>query len=309
MNNTQHPDLIPVKKSHIQFYNNFDLYHISKEGEPLLYKAADKKLDGEMLDRNQYPQFFIKKKDEAQIIKQLLKVLNLKLAKAISSKGIKTVKQTIGKIMEEALEGPLGISLSSLPETIEILLFGAKKNPDLLDALASMNAKSPVIIEHSINVLALTMQYAFFKELDDDRVKNLALCALLHDIGMTKIGKELIETKDALTDKQFAEYQSHTIRGYREMDLFPSFDKSVALTALEHHERLDGSGYPNRLKNISQEARIIGLIDSYEPLKYREKNFRKALTPYDALQIIKKDVVLGKYSKQMFKDLCSCLIK
>ncbi|MCK5100598.1 MAG: diguanylate cyclase, partial [Desulfobacteraceae bacterium] len=75
------------------------------------------------------------------------------------------------------------------------------------------------------------------------------------------------------------------------------------------HECLDGSGYPNGIKNISFEAQVIGLIDSYEPLKYRDKKFRKALNPYDALQIIRKDVIQGKYNKQVFIDLCSCLIK
>ena len=62
MNQEINKDLIPVKKSHIRLYNDFPLYYISKEGNALLYKTEDKKLDGDMLDRNQYPQFFIKKK-------------------------------------------------------------------------------------------------------------------------------------------------------------------------------------------------------------------------------------------------------
>jgi type II secretory ATPase GspE/PulE/Tfp pilus assembly ATPase PilB-like protein len=62
-------------------------------------------------------------------------------------------------------------------------------------------------------------------------------------------------------------------------------------------------------KDISFEAQVIGLIDSYEPLKYSDKLFRKALKPYDALQIIKEDVLKGRYNKQIFIDLCSCLIK
>ncbi len=309
MTKDQHPDLILIKKSHIQFYNNFPLYYIAKDGEALLYKKADKKLDSDMLDRNQYPQFYIRKEDEEEIVKKLLSVLNMKLAKAISSKGIKAIKISLVKIMEEALAGPLKASMAALPETIEILLFGAKKNPDLLDALVAMNAKSSLIIEHSVNVMALTAQYGFFKEYDDDALKTLALCALLHDFGASKIGKELIESKDRLTDEQFKEYQTHTIKGSRDIKSFTALDKAVGQTALEHHERLDGSGYPNGIKDISKQAQIIGLIDSYELLKYRDKNFRKALTPYDALQVIKEDVVQGKYSKQVFKDICSCLIK
>jgi len=302
-------NLIPIKKSHIRFYNNFPLYYISNNGEALLYIKAEEMLDGKMIDRNQYPQFFIRKEDEKSVVKKLLSILNIKLAEKIASKGIKAIKQSMCQIMAEALEGHLGTSLLSLPETIEILLYGAKKNPDLLDALALMNGNSSKIIEHSVNVLTITIQYAFLKGYAEDRIKKLALCALLHDLGASKIDKQLIETDERLTDKQYAEYKTHTVRGYRIMEMFPSFDKSVALTALEHHERLDGSGYPSGIKNITSKAQIIGLIDSYEPLKYRNTKFRKAVPPYDALQTIKQDVVHGKYNKQVFIDLCSCLTK
>lgn len=302
-------ELIPIKKSHIMLYNDFSLYYISKDGEPLLYKATDKKLDREMLEKNQYPQFFISKDDEASILKKLQSVLNIKLAKAISSKGVKAIKQGLCQIVEEALQGPLEISLFSLPETIEILFYGVKKNSDLLHAIAAMNSNSTKIIEHSVNVLALTSQYCFFKKYSDDEIKRFALCALLHDIGTSHIDKNIIETDEKLTDKEYAILKTHTIKGYRDMRLYPSFDKSISLTILEHHELLDGSGYPNGIKNISFEAQVIGLIDSYEPLKYRNKKFRAVLEPYDALQIIKTDVLQGKYNKQVFVDLCSCLIK
>ena len=69
------PDLIPIKKSHITFYDKFPIYHLSKDGEALLFKKADK----EMLDRNQYPQFFIRKEDEGTVVKKLQAVLNMNL--------------------------------------------------------------------------------------------------------------------------------------------------------------------------------------------------------------------------------------
>jgi HD-GYP domain-containing protein (c-di-GMP phosphodiesterase class II) len=302
-------DLIPIKKSHITFYNNFPLYYYSKDGEPLLYKNADKKLDGAILDRNQYPEFFISKEDESSIVKQLMSVLNIKLARAISSKGISAVKQCICQILEEALNGPFKDSLISLPETIEILLFDGKKKPELLMALTSMNSNSSRIIEHSINVLALTAQYCFYKNYSDNDLKRFCLCALLHDIGTSHIDKKILETDEVLTEEEFKILKTHTIIGYKDIKSLSVFDDSIAITALDHHELLDGTGYPNGKKKLSFEAQVIGLIDSYEPLKYRGKTFRQALEPFNALQIIKKDVMQGKYNKTVFVDLCSCLIK
>lgn len=302
-------DLIPIKKSQIKYYNKFPLYYISKNGEALLYKKADKKLNKALLERNQYPQFFIRKEDKSAVVEKLQGVLNIKLASAISSKGLHAIKKSLCDIVEEALSGPLETTLASLPETIEILFYGAKKNSDLLDALTAINNKSSKVVEHSVNVLALTAQYCFFKKYSEDQIKTFCLCALLHDVGTSKIDKKIIETKEKLSDKEYSIYKTHTIKGCREIELYPTFDKSVGITVLEHHERLDGSGYPHGTKQISFEGQLIGLIDSYEALKYQEKTFRKALNPYDALQIIKTDVVAGKYNKTIFIDLCSCLIK
>lgn len=302
-------DLIPIKKSHITFYNKYPLYYISKDGEPVLYKKADKKLDNKMLDKNQYPQFFIHKDDEAAVVKKLLSVFNVKLAKAISSKGISAIKQGLCQIVEEVLQGPIEATATVLPETLEILFFEAEKNPDFIEALTSMNANSSKITEHSVNVLALATQYCFFKNYSGDKIKTIGLCALLHDVGTAHIDKKIIESDDKLSDKDFATLQTHTTLGYKKIKAHPDFDRSIAMTALEHHELLDGSGYPKGATQITFEGQLIGLIDSYEPLKYSDKSFRKALKPYEALQIIKEDVIKGKYNKQIFVDLCSCLIK
>ncbi len=302
-------DFIPIKKSHITFYNNkFPLYYLSKDGEPVLFKEPGKKLTKDIFDGNQHSNFFIRKKDEAFVVKTLMSVLNMKLAKTISSKGIIATKQAICQILKEALEGPFEISLQALPETIEILFFNGKKTPAFFEALTSVNNNSPTIIEHSVNVLAITAQYCFFKKYSDDEMIKFGLCALLHDAGTAHIDRKIIETNETLTEEEFEELKTHTKRGYKELKSSPGLDNAIAMVALQHHELLDGSGYPDGSKNFSFESQVVGLIDSYEPLKYRDKSFRKALQPYDALQIIKKDVVQGRYNKEVFIDLCSCLI-
>lgn len=303
------PDLIPIKKSHISYYNNYPLYYLSKDGEALLYKKPEQQLDQSMLDRSQYPQFYILKEDEAKVVKKLQKVLNMKLVKDLASKGIDAVRKTLCTIVDEALSGPIDASLPTLPETIEILLVNAKKNTGLLESLVSINDKSSKIVDHSINVMSITAQYCFFKEFDDEETKKMSLCALLHDIGLIEIEQELVETPERLTDEEFKKYKTHPKNGFDVLKSHIALDESIKRTALEHHERLDGSGYAKGITDISFEARVVGLIDSYEALKYQDKSFRKSLKPFAALGIIKEDVVKGKYDKTVFIDLCSCLIK
>jgi putative nucleotidyltransferase with HDIG domain len=301
--------LIPIKKSHIRFCNSFQLYYISENEEPVLYKKAGDPLRKEAFKNNQYSRLFIRKKDEEAVAKTMQTALNIELARAVSSKGILAIKRSLCTIVEEALSGPLETSLSALPETLEILFYGIKRKSDLLNALVAINNKSPKTIEHSVNVMAIAAQYCFFKDYSEEKLKTFCLAALLHDIGTCKVDKKIIESRERLTDKEYSAYKKHTVKGCDILKSYPSFDKSVSITALEHHERLDGSGYPHGVEQISFEGQAIGLIDSYEALKYQEKTFRQALKPYDALQIIKKDVVLEKYNKKIFMNLCSCLIK
>ncbi len=302
-------NLIPIKPSHIKFYDDLPLYYISDKGEPVLYKKSDVPVGKKLIDSEKQSQFFILRKDEGLVTQNLISALNRKLAEDISSKGIATIKQLICQIVDEALQGPHEASLSLLPETIEIFFCNAKKSPKFLEALASIESKSSRIIEHSVNVLALTMQYCFFKESTNDEIRKLGLCALLHDVGTCHLDKELIETKELLSEEEFKRMKSHTTKGYNDLKSNKAFDKSVALAALEHHELLDGTGYPNGTREPSFESQVIGLIDSYEPLKYNEKSYRKALKAYDALQVLKKDVLKERYNKQVFVDLCSCLTK
>ncbi len=301
-------DLIEIKKSQIIFCKKFPIYYISKEREPVLYKPPEKGLDAATIEKNPHSHLFIRKEDEDAIIGILMSIMNAKLAKAISEKGFYAIKKFLCQIVEEALNRPLETTLKALPETIDILFDNVEKNPEFLKALTTINNNSPKVIEHSVNVLALTTQYCFFKKYSENDIKRFGLCALLHDIGTSHIDKKIIESDLKLSDNEFTQLKTHTTKGYKDIKSKSFFDDSVALTALEHHELLDGSGYPKGIKDISFEAQVIGLIDSYEPLTYSNKAFRKVLKPYEALQIIKNDVKKEKYNKKVFVDLCSCLI-
>jgi len=275
----------------------------------VLYKQSKDRINEDVFNIDKPLGLYIRRKDESYVVEKLLSTLNMDLAKTISSKGVGAIKQSVCQILQEALEGPLETSLSSLPETVEILFYQARKTPELLDALTSMNNNSPKLIEHSVNVLALTAQYCFYKKYSDDELKKFGLCALLHDVGAARIDRKIIESDRRLSAKDFNKYKFHPFIGSRQLESYSIFDKSVVDTAAEHHELLDGSGYPAGLKNISFEAQVIGLINSYELLTHHQKIFRPLFSPFDTMQKIKEDVIKGKYNKNVFIDLCSCLIK
>ncbi|MBF0234634.1 MAG: HD domain-containing protein, partial [Desulfamplus sp.] len=286
-------EYIPVKKSQVTFLNAIPLYYFSKDKEPLLYKESGVALEQARFQLDKFPELFLHKSDKNEAYSELQKNLNLNLARSISSKGFAEIKALLGNIVEEALKDPSGSSLEMLPETIEILFKGYSENKTMFDSLILINNASPFLIDHTVNILSLTMHYCFFHGFSESDTKKMGICAILHDIGLTEVEQTIFETEDELTDSQFEQMKTHCLKGYRLVRDRSNFEKEIAMVALEHHEKLDGSGYPYGKKTISDEANLIGLIDCYEYLAYREKNFRRAQKPFGSLQILKKDVMAG----------------
>ncbi|MCG8375585.1 MAG: HD domain-containing protein, partial [Chlorobiales bacterium] len=163
--------------------------------------------------------------------------------------------------------------------------------------------------EHTVNVTALTLQYCFFYDLPESETQKLSLAAMLHDVGCAKIEKKLIESQKKLSDKQFATYTTHPGLGHETIRVNANFDIAISKVAMEHHERIDGSGYPQGLRGISAYAQLIGLIDCYEHMTYRSKRFRKKKKPYETLSIIKDELSQKKFSKDIFKRFTACLVR
>ena len=266
-------------------------------------------MDNDRANNTKHPQLFIDKKDEAQSLKELTEALNMDLAKKVAAGGLKQVKQALCDIVSEALAPDQEKAMESLPQTIEILFGAYGKDHGTMELLSRIACNSSAMEMHTVNVTALTLQHCFFHEFPPADASRLALCALLHDVGSSKLDINLIEKDKRLTDKEYKTFTTHAELGHDMIILNTEFDISVATVALEHHERLDGSGYPYNSRQISKDSQLIGLIDSYEHLTYRSKSFRNAKKPFDTLQIIKKEVIDGKFSKDIFKNFASCLIK
>ncbi len=302
-------EYIPIKRSQVTYFQKIPLYYFSKDGEPLLYKKEGVPLDSLKIESGKYPELFFHKSDKKDASEELHKTIQISLVSAIASQGITTIKSLMGEIVEEALKDPFEYPVDKLPETLDLLFKGYSKNKSLLGSLTLISGASSFLVEHTVNVLSLTMNYCFSQGFTKSEIEKLGVCAILHDIGMTDIEQEVLDANEVkkLTDLQFEQFKTHTLKGYKYIKSRSNFEKEIAEVALEHHEKLDGSGYPRGKTSFSEKGQLIGLIDSYEYLAYHDKKFRKAQKPFGSLQILKKDVMEGKYSRDMFINLCSCL--
>jgi len=299
-----------ARESQAHLYKDLPLYCKSEDNTFVLYKKGGDVLDTLRLDDKKHPELFIKKSDKDIAVKELFASLNKNLAQQSLSNNLTAVRTTMTLVVKEALEcaqAPDTEVFNLIPETIEVLFDGFSQRTELFDTLLKIKTTSSIVTEHTINVLILTFRYGFFHALKEKEIKRLALCALFHDIGISEVNQKILDVDRRLTDKEFEDYTTHASKGCDLLLKQTGFDPLSATVAQEHHERVDGSGYPFGRIDTCYESQLIGLIDSYEPLTYRDRTHRKAKKPFDSLQLIKEEVLQGKFRPDIFKDFSTCL--
>jgi HD-GYP domain-containing protein (c-di-GMP phosphodiesterase class II) len=100
----------------------------------------------------------------------------------------------------------------------------------------------PVIFEHCVNVLSLTIMYCILNDFLSNTNRKLGVSALLYDIGSVEVDKTIIESKHKLSEEEFKQNKSHPIIGQKLLFESMHFDELIAKVALKHHEKLDGTG-------------------------------------------------------------------
>ena len=158
------------------------------------------------------------------------------------------------------------------------------RNPDALISMARLKTADDYTYMHSVAVSALMTALARQLGYNPTQVQQAALAGLLHDIGKARSDIEVLNKPGALTDAEFEHIKQHPVTGYKLLK--NSVDDTLVLDAcLHHHERLDGKGYPGRLKGeeISELARMAAICDVYDAIT-SDRPYKKGWSPAVALQ-------------------------
>lgn len=148
---------------------------------------------------------------------------------------------------------------------------------------------------HSLNVATLSMMVAQQFDIDQDALQMIGLAGLLLDIGERRIPRHILDTRARRSETEHVKYQLHPYLGVEMLRGFPGIPEEVLDVIRSHHERLDGSGYPEKLKGdqISFPTRIVSAVDHYDTL-VNSLYAEEALSPAEAL------ATMYKHEKQLF---------
>ena len=299
---------IPVRSSQLQYYVRVPLYFETARGLYQLYKPPGVEISEVRISQGLHPQLYIQQSDRMAAAAEAQRGFNVEIARSIETGDVSAVKASLCSLVAETLAEPRAGMLRALPGTMDVLVSGYSKQPSILRTFATISNKDYSTVIHSVNVMALTLGYCFYSGLSLRETKRLGLSALLHDVGKSEIPSEILQAPRKLSAEEFEVMKSHPLIGGRLIKEINRLGEDIALGALEHHEKLDGSGYPVGLHRISFSGQIIGIIDCYEALTNEDRPYRRAMDPLETLKFIKSDVEAGKFDRALFEKFCYSLI-
>lgn len=210
-------------------------------------------------------------------------------------KDVSNFKAHLNDVVEKEI--PLDIT-DILKDTLALLHTRSKRH-HIFEMINNMRQYDDSTYAHSINVALIANVLATWLGMKEDETFLITQCGLLHDIGKLKVPDSIIKKPGALTDIEYNIVKTHPIKGARiltKQNLHPHIINS----ALMHHERCDGSGYPAGLtgEKIDTYAKIISIADVYDAMT-SARVYRGAMCPFKVIEILENDG-LPKYDTKFF---------
>jgi putative nucleotidyltransferase with HDIG domain len=160
------------------------------------------------------------------------------------------------------------VSVDQAKPVVDQISQSMRRDPVVFLSVSRLKSKDETTFLHSIAVSALMVQFARYLKLDETLVQTLGMAGLLHDIGKMSIPDDILCKEGKLTEDEFQQMRDHPALGHAILSSQGNMPDIVLDVCLNHHERLDGQGYPNGLAgdDLSLPVRISTICDVYEAI-------------------------------------------
>ena len=193
-------------------------------------------------------------------------------------------KQAVMSLFKEARMGR-ALQIGEMASLVDEINESVARNPGALLSLAKLKNKDDYTYLHSVAVCALMLALGKQMGITGDTLKSLGMAGLLHDIGKMAVADEVLNKPGRLTEQEFDEIKTHPLRGWEMLKDCSGVDDIALDVCLHHHERVDGTGYPDRLSGatLSLFARMGAVCDVYDAIT-SNRCYKAGWAPAEALR-------------------------
>ena len=193
-------------------------------------------------------------------------------------------KYVMNRMVADLLAGKK-TALDNVQKVVNEIVESMLRNPDALMWVAMTKQQDATLYGHGIRVAVYLVALGRHLGLDKDHLSRLGMVGALLDVGKTTLPLSLLTKPGQLTDEEFSLVKDHVNKGLDLIEGTTTLHKDIIKGIAQHHEREDGSGYPNGLvgKEIGLFGRMAAIVDAFVALT-NERTYAKPLPPYDALR-------------------------
>ncbi|MBU8905339.1 HD-GYP domain-containing protein [Desertibacillus haloalkaliphilus] len=180
-----------------------------------------------------------------------------------------------------------GRIIRSFQKIFKDILNDLSENQRTLNLLATTKIHENYVYNHSLNVSIYACQLALENGLPLRNIEEIGLGAMLHDFGKVFVPREILNKPEKLTKEEYEQVKLHCEKGFETLRKVHEIPLPVAHCALQHHERMDGLGYPRGLKEdqIHKYAKILSVVDVFDAVT-SSRVYRPAMLPHKGLEIL-----------------------
>ncbi|ALO34378.1 phosphohydrolase [Colwellia sp. MT41] len=248
----------------------------------------------------------VKEKETPNESKKTSKGISLDQEMAKASKLYADAKKLQHKMLSSLTEHKT-INVVEAKESTDAIVDSIFRNQDALACMTRLRIKDEYLVEHSLNVAILMTLFAKHLAFDREIIEQLALGAFLHDIGKVLVPPEILNKPGKLTAQEFTVMKSHVDLGMEVLKESSELSELIIEVVQQHHERLDGKGYPKQLNDqqITQYGRMIAIVDSYDAMT-AERVYKAGMHPIKAFNLLMKDAP-NSYDNVLVEQFVNCL--
>jgi len=201
-----------------------------------------------------------------------------------------TIRSNFQKFMDEAKFGRIQNNVNLGKEfrrVLDTIIDELKSHDQAMIMLNAIQGADHYLYQHSLNVCLYAIMLGSALGYSRDQLGVLGMGAMLHDIGKTMTPQHILLKPGKLTEEEMAIMRQHTDDGFRILKDIPNISLISAHCALQHHERLDGSGYPRGIQGeeIHEYARLIAIVDTFDAMtSYRV--YKHSALPHEAVEVL-----------------------
>ncbi len=181
------------------------------------------------------------------------------------------------------------VELNDLFNLSNSLFTSLKSKSDLFSYLNNLKDVDDHTYTHCLNVSLLCFVFGQWLNYSQQKLINLTVAGLLHDIGKIQIDTSILNKPGKLTKEEFEIVKKHCELGYKMVQRL-SIDEDIKMAILMHHEKIDGSGYPFGLKGdqIPDFAKIISILDIYDAMT-SHRSYHNKYSPFKVIQMFEQE--------------------